>query len=51
VKIEVAGSWGMGFDLGEIIYQGHELSREYILASNERLILKLGLAVVGLPRK
>jgi hypothetical protein len=25
--------------------------REYILASNERLILELGSAVVGLPRK
>jgi hypothetical protein len=53
VKIEEVGSWGMGFDLGEIIYQVSDMSylREYILASNERLILKLGLAVVGLPRK
>jgi hypothetical protein len=53
VKIEVAGSWGLGFDLGEIIYQVSDMGylREYILASNERLILKLGLAVVGLPRK
>jgi hypothetical protein len=53
VKIEVAGSWEMGFDLGEIIYQDSDTSylRGYILASNERLILKLGSAVVGLPRK
>ena len=53
VKIEVAGSWGMGFDLGEIIYQVSDMSylRECILASNERLILELGSAVVGLPRK
>jgi hypothetical protein len=53
VKIEVARLMEMGSDLGEIIYQVSDMSylREYILASKKRLILKLGLAVVGLPRK
>ena len=53
VEIEVPGSLGMRSDLSEIIYQVSDMNYlgEYVLASNERLILELGWAVVGLPMK
>src|SRR5689334_1983838 len=52
VKIEGAGSWGMGFDLGEIIYQvGHQLSSRIYFAVERTPDFRVGLGCGGTSKE